>query len=131
MQGDSAKGLGSVTVGALGLTGVLAVYFVYLSLAEVFQYTVPERILLEGRTRSFVPGAAAAFVLALSMVLYLALAFGANKKAKDTWGDDYTLWPRPDWAWLCAMVSGSCILAISYRVKGTATSSIPYGYMPI
>lgn len=64
------------------------------------------------------PGRLSVGVLVLSTALYLALLFGAHHKLKDKFGDQANVWPRPDWAFGCAMLGGMGWSMVAAKLRG-------------
>uniref|UniRef100_A0A7S0RRK9 Uncharacterized protein n=1 Tax=Chlamydomonas leiostraca TaxID=1034604 RepID=A0A7S0RRK9_9CHLO len=132
VESKACRGMGTVAAVALLAGALFALYQAILGIASALEIQLSSSYILPDHKSLQVSGLCALAVLTTSVALYLALLIGTHKKFKEQPGDKGgDVWPRPDWAFMCAMLSGGALASLASSFKRACHGSTSHGYMPI
>lgn len=125
VNGPASRALGTVT--AINIIAGLALA-TYLTVLAFAGSRMPSGLHAQELTQHRLSLLSGTIIVALSIGLYVSLMIETHNRIKDQFHD--SIWPRPDWAFLCALASGACLLGVSAESARAAKAQLA-GYLPL
>jgi len=121
IEGQTARILGIITVSFICLAVTCCLYHLTVSGLDTFGVHAPRSVRLPYTHGSQATQLVGWFTLVLTLVFYIVLVFKVHNKVKEDFGDNASVWPRPDWAFASSLLGSICLL-------GAAQHITPAGY---